>query len=176
MTIKARIALTGRPGVGKTMLIERLVAELGPAVGGMLTKEIRVCGHRVGFSLHDIATGREAVLAHIHQRVGPKVGRYTVNSGSLNEVGVPAILAALEQRSIVVIDEIAPMELTSADFVGAVEKALNGATGLIISTHAHTEHALAHRARQELELFRVKLSNRDELPDKLLSRFRGAAQ
>jgi len=163
MGIKQRVAITGRPGVGKTTLIERVVESLPLSVGGILGKELLVCGHRVGFSLIDIATGQEAVLAHIHQRIGPRIGKYTVNVKALHDLGIPAIRSAIRSKDVVVIDEFAPMELTSEEFVPAVELALASDKSLIIATHAELDHPLVHRIRQELQLFRVKLSNRDRL-------------
>lgn len=163
MPIKGRIAITGRPGVGKTTLIERVLEGARFSVGGILTKEKRVCGRRVGFAIVDIATGAEGVLAHMHQRNGPKVGRYTVDMESLEQTGVAAILDAIRTKELVVIDEIAPMELLCPSFAPAVEAALASDRALIISTHANSDHPLAHRVRRELTLFRVKLSNRDRL-------------
>ncbi|HDL85850.1 MAG TPA: NTPase, partial [Candidatus Acetothermia bacterium] len=87
MTIKERIVITGRPGVGKTTLIERVVSELSIPAGGMITAEIRKCDHRVGFSVIDLATGKEGILAHIHQQSGPKMGRYRVNLHDLEQIG-----------------------------------------------------------------------------------------
>jgi len=171
MPIKGRIALTGRPGVGKTTLIKRLLSRLPISAGGMLTEEIRVCGHRVGFSVFDVATEREGILAHIHRSGGPKIGRYTVDLASLEEIGIAAIHWAIEEKELVVIDEIGPMELSSPAFVPAVEAALESDRSLIISTHAHADIEIAHRVRRELSLFRVKLGNRDRLVEEILHAF-----
>lgn len=171
MPIKGRVAITGRPGVGKTTVIQRLLERLSLSAGGMLTREIRVCGHRVGFSLVDVATGEEGVLAHLHHRHGPKVGRYTVDVETLERIGIAAIRRAVAHQPLVVIDEIAPMELTAPGFVAVVEAALDSDRSLLISTHAHADHPIAHRARTELALYRVKLSNRDVLPDRIAERF-----
>ena len=171
MAIKGRIAITGRPGVGKTTLIEQLVAKLPLTCGGMITREVRKCGHRVGFSILDIETGQCGLLAHKHHRNGPIVGRYTVDIETVERIGIAAVRQAIQTCDVVVIDEIAPMELCAPGFASAVEEALQSDRGLIISTHAHADHPLAHRARQELELFRVKLGNRDRLLDLLLAAF-----
>jgi nucleoside-triphosphatase len=167
MAFKEKISLTGRPGVGKTTLIERALAGARLSVGGILGKEILVCGHRVGFSLTDLATGREGVLAHLHQRIGPKVGRYTVNLETLEKLAIPAILSAVDSKDLVVIDEFAPMELASPRFVPAVETAWASDKGVLIATHATLDHPLVHRIRQESHLLRVKVSNRDRLVDEL---------
>lgn len=171
MAIKGRVALTGRPGVGKTTLIERLLEILPPSAGGMLTKEIRKCGRRVGFSVIDVATGEEGILAHLHQRKGPRVGRYTVDLESLERIGIAAIRRAMDEKDLVVIDEIAPMELTSSTFIPTVEAALSSDKALLISTHANADAPLAHRVRRELTLFRVKLANRDRLLDDVARTF-----
>lgn len=163
MEIKSRVAITGRPGVGKTTLIERVLERIHLCTGGMLTKEIRKCGHRTGFSVIDIATGREGVLASQHPGKGPKVGQYRVNLVDLERVGISAIEHAIRENELVVIDEIAPMELRSPAFIPAVEAALASSKSLLISTHARADHPLVHRIRKEFELFRVKLGNREEL-------------
>lgn len=171
MRSKLRVAITGRPGVGKTTLIERVIERIPLSAGGMLTKEMRKCGHRIGFSVIDIASGKKGILASKHLKTGPKLGRYKVNLADLEEVGIVAIEGAIEEKSLVVIDEIAPMELCSPKFIPAVEAALASTKSLLISTHAYVDHPLVHRIRQELELFRVKLGNRDELVAKIASVF-----
>lgn len=164
------IVLTGRPGVGKTTLILDVISSLDGKAGGMITSEIRKCGHRVGFSVTDLATGRSGILAHIHQTVGRQIGRYRVCLDDLDAIGVAAIERAVADPSItlVVIDEIAPMELVSPKFVPAVERAVVCRKPLLISTHAHTDHPLVHDIRRRLDLVRVKLSNRDDLADTLV--------
>lgn len=163
MQIKERVAITGRPGVGKTTLIEHVIETLPLSAGGIIGKEILVCGHRVGFSLIDVATGEEGILAHIHQRIGPQIGRYTVNVKTLEDLAIPAIYSAIASNHLVIIDEFAPMELLAPAFIPAVEAALASDKPLIIATHATLDHPLVHRIRQDLKLFRVKLSNRDRL-------------
>lgn len=168
MTIKGRVAITGRPGVGKTTLIEQVLPLLHLSVGGFVVKELSVCGHRVGFALTDLATGRSGTLAHIHQPSGPRIGRYTVNLQTMEELGVPAVEDAIRSCDLVVIDELAPMEMTNERFVPAVESALASSKRLLISTHATYDHSLLHRVRQELYLVRVKVSNRDGLVDEVV--------
>lgn len=136
-----------------------------------MTQEIRKCGVRLGFSVTDIGTDRAGILAHLHQRTGPRIGRYRVNLHDLEQIGIEAIQYAIRACDLVVIDEIAPMELCSPLFIPIVEAALATAKALLISTHAHVDHPLIHRVRQELELFRVKISNRDSLVGTIVSRF-----
>ncbi len=175
MAIKGRVAITGRPGVGKTTLIERVLSVVPVTVGGFLTREVRKCGHRVGFALVDLATGEEHLFARSEASGGTRVGRYAVDVGTIERVGVPAILRAVETKDLVVIDEIAPMELRAPGFVAAVEKALASKKALLIATHAHATHPIADRARQELHLVRVRLGNRDQLVEAVAALLRGDA-
>lgn len=172
MAIKGRVAITGRPGVGKTTLIERALAQVQATVGGFLTKEVRKCGHRVGFALVDLATGEECLFARVGSG-GEKFGRYAVDVSAVERIGVPAILRAVAEKDLVVIDEIAPMELRAAGFVAAVERALASDKALLIATHANATHPIADRARQELRLVRVRLGNRDALVDTVAALLRG---
>jgi nucleoside-triphosphatase len=158
-----RIAVTGRPGVGKTTLLERVLERVHLDAGGMMTKEIRKCGHRIGFSIIDLATGSRGILASVHQQAGPKIGRYTVNLADLEGVGIAAIHAALRSHELVVIDEIAPMEAASPAFLPAVQAAFDSGKPLLVSTHAHFDHPLVHRIRRESVLYRVRMGNRDAL-------------
>ena len=43
------ILLTGRPGVGKTTVVRRVLERMGGVAGGFLTAEIRRQGQRLGF-------------------------------------------------------------------------------------------------------------------------------
>jgi nucleoside-triphosphatase len=171
MTSKGKIVITGRPGVGKTTLIESVILALPIPVGGMITKEIRKCGHRVGFSIIDLATRVEGVLAHIHQAEGPKIGRYRVNLDDLVNIGIRAIDRAREEGKLVVIDEIGPMEITSPGFIPAVEQVIRSDNPFIISTHANINHPLAHTLRQQFDLYRVKTGTRNQLVEQIIEKF-----
>ena len=76
-----RIGITGRPGVGKSTVVRRLIERVAEKaekkVGGMLTAEMREQGKRTGFVVEDISTGEKGILAHIREK-GPKVGKYGV--------------------------------------------------------------------------------------------------
>jgi len=60
-----RLAVTGRPGVGKTTLCMKVYNALKDemVVKGFITREVREKGVRVGFKLVDLASGEESWLA-----------------------------------------------------------------------------------------------------------------
>lgn len=157
-----RIAVTGQPGVGKTTFVLRVVERVSLSCGGMVTREIRKCGRRVGFSLRDLATGREGVLAHIHLADGPEFGRYRLNLCDLEEIGAAAIERAIHAAELVVVDEVGPMELRSPRFVAAVGQALSEARNLLVTVHRASNHPLAYCVRHGVDHYlRLTPANRD---------------
>ncbi len=158
--------------MGKTTLVERVIQAVPLKCGGMITKEIRKIGRRVGFSVHDVLTGREGVLAHIHLERGPKLGRYRVNLRDLEEIGAAAIERALEECELVVIDEVGPMELHSERFIRAVERALESDKHLLVTVHRASNHHLAYRIRHEADrFFRLSTTKRDRITEEIIELF-----
>lgn len=137
-----RIAITGRPGVGKSTVFRNIVEHLTCTYGGMVSADIRVEGERVGFGIMDISTKEEGILAHKDGR-GPSVGKYYVNLDDLKNIGINSIKNALS-CDLVVIDEIAPMENGCKDFAPAFHergRICNAAAWIIISFSTGQNHA-----------------------------------
>ncbi len=121
MTIK--ILLTGPPGCGKTTAIRQVLDHLHCEAHGFTTQEIREGGRRTGFKLTTL-DGREGLLAHTRIPGRPRVGKYGVDLKVMDELAVEAIRRGMLERSLIVIDEIGPMELLSSRFRSVVLEAL----------------------------------------------------
>jgi nucleoside-triphosphatase len=166
---KRVMLLTGNPGVGKTTVLMKTVNALknrGICVGGMVSREAREGGTRVGFEILDIGSGRRGWLAHVNQKAGPQVGKYRVNLGDLNGLGAQAVTDAVENCDVVAIDEVGPMELFSGKFKEAVRKALESPKLVIAVVHWRADDRLINEAksREDSETFMVTHENRDKLP------------
>ncbi|RLF11765.1 MAG: hypothetical protein DRJ98_02640 [Thermoprotei archaeon] len=164
--------LTGAPGVGKTTAVMKVVEELkrrGFKVGGMLSGEVRRSGVRWGFEVIDLATGARGVLASVEQRTGPSIGKYRVNLHDLEEVGVKAILRALEECDVVVVDEVGPMELYSEAFKEAVRKALDSGKLVLGTVHFKARGGLVDevKRRADVKVLVLTTGNRDSLAKEL---------
>lgn len=118
------IFVTGKPQTGKTTLLQELVEELNLDAGGIICPEIRNKGKRQGFKIVNLATEEEGILAHVDQEQGPRVSKYRVNMEDLNRITQEAIEQALEEKEVVVIDEIGKMELYSSTFREEIDRAL----------------------------------------------------
>jgi nucleoside-triphosphatase len=169
---KRILLLTGNPGVGKTTILLKTVSALkgkGYSVGGMISREVRSDGVRIGFEILDLGTGKHGWLARVDQTLGPQVGRYHVNLEDLNTVGVGAILRAVLDSDIVAVDEIGPMELFSEKFRGAVRKALDSSKLVIGIVHWKAKDRFVEevKTRPDAEIHVVTCDNREHLPEVL---------
>jgi len=165
--------LTGRPGIGKTTVllkIVKIIEEEGLKVGGIISREVRKGGSRIGFKLIDLNSGREGWLAHVKQPEGPRVGKYRVCMEDLESIGVEAILNAVEEADIIVIDEVGPMEMFSERFKKAVAKALNSEKIVLGTVHYRIKDSFAAKvkAKGEVKVIEVTIGNREALSENVV--------
>lgn len=139
MTDQRCYLLTGRPRVGKSTVIKRVVERVGrERCGGFYTEEIRENGERKGFRLVTL-DGRSGLLAH-EQLASPfRIGRYSVDVTCMDALGVPAIANTVTRQRLLIIDELGPMEASSASFRQVVSDVLNS-TLPFIGTIALASH------------------------------------
>jgi nucleoside-triphosphatase len=166
--LKHIFLLAGRPGVGKTTVLLKTVETLkskGYRVGGMISREVRSHGNRVGFEILSLSDNEHGWLAHVDQKRGPQVGRYHVNLGDLDHVGVTAIIRAVETCQVIAIDEIGPMELFSRSFKEAVAKAIQSMKLVITVVHWRERNPLILKLNgmEGARLFEVTTDNREKL-------------
>jgi nucleoside-triphosphatase len=165
-----RILLTGRPGCGKTTVVQRAVDLIGRAhCAGFYTEEVRERGRRIGF---DVVTldGRRGPLARAGAR-GPRVSRYGVDLESFEELGLATLERALEGGGrVLVVDEIGKMELFSQRFTALLDRLL-GPPGdwAVLGTVMAGRHPAVDRLRRGrgLRIIEVGPGNRDALPREL---------
>jgi nucleoside-triphosphatase len=175
---KRVLLLTGNPGVGKTTVLTKAVdalKEKGYCVGGMISREVREGGTRVGFEILDLNSGRRGWLAHVNQRSGPQVGKYRVNMEDLNGIGAQAVTDAVENCDVVVIDEVGPMELFSAKFKEATRKALESLKPVLAVVHWKAQDKLINEAkkREDAETIIVTVENREKLNEQIIEKALG---
>lgn len=173
MSAKRILLVTGPPGIGKTTLVMRVAESLGSrgiSVGGMTTREVRQGGARVGFEILDLSTGERGWLARAGTGPGPRVGRYALDTATLERIGAAAISAAAARSDVVAIDEVGPMELLSGGFRQAVAEAVGSGKPVIATVHFRSADPLVQslRGREDAQTFVVTMENRSSLPGEIL--------
>jgi len=160
----AKIVLTGKPAVGKTTVVLKVIEQLGSIAGGFFTREIREGARRVGFAVRNF-DGDEGLLAHVSHKSPYRVGRYGVLVEDFERVGVAALQRAIQKPGIVVVDEIARMELFSSKFAHTVRK-LFLRQGSLLAVVQDKRNDLIDwiREREDVQTFTVTQQNRDQLP------------
>lgn len=164
--LKRLIFVTGPPGIGKTSVLLRSVNGLknrGYEIGGMISRDVREGGVRVGFEIMDFSTGQRGWLAHINQPTGPKISKYRVNLTDLEAIGVSSILDAIRNVDIIIVDEIGPMELLSSGFRDAVVQVVESDKPLLGTIHFGLRNSFVNnlKNREDAEIFEVTYENRE---------------
>jgi nucleoside-triphosphatase len=170
---KRLLLITGCPGVGKTTLLLKVAEALKVkcySVGGMISRDVRTAGNRVGFEVTDLNSGNKGWLASVHQERGPQVGRYRVNVDDLNDVGVKAIVEAYEKLDVVVVDEVGPMELFSEKFREAVKKAVESKKLFVSTIHWKMSGELIDsiKKREDAEIHVLTNENRKRVLEEIV--------
>jgi nucleoside-triphosphatase len=173
---KRLILVTGPPRTGKTTVLLKVASKLriqGYRIGGMISEERREENSRVGFEIVDLASGRKGWLANIRQAAGPRLGKYRVNLEDLDSIGTAAILRALNDADVVLVDEIGPMELCSESFIEAVRRAAESTKPILATIHYRAQHQLIKhiKSRQDARVVEITLENRATLPDIVVNDF-----
>jgi len=129
--MKKNILVTGSPGSGKTMLIEKVASMIKPPVAGFLTREICENGRRVRFAIESF-DGHDGILAHVHQRGPLRIGKYGVNIVILDAIAVQSI-SVDSPDILIIIDEIGRMKCLSPVFKRAVLDVLESRNPVLAS-------------------------------------------
>jgi nucleoside-triphosphatase len=174
--------VTGDPGVGKTTLISRVIYAAkfnGFTVGGILTKERKEKGERIGFEILDLASMRSGTLASIKQKEGPRIGKYKVNLKDVAEIGAKAIEYALSNSDLVICDEIGPMEMFSPELRRAVSQLMHSSKVILGSVHKRLIDPLIEeiKADPKVQVIEITPENmekkQEEITDVILSLLKG---
>jgi len=176
------LAITGDPGVGKTTLLMKIVEFMRSRsiyVYGFYCPEVREIGKRIGFKIVDIARGTQGWLAVIPEKAielgydinnMKRVGKYVTIEGEAERIGRESLIR--QQKGVLVIDEIGPMELSITGLRKAIIQALYEATDILVAIHRNMKdfeiiNALNKKGVQILTLTKL---NRNRIYEEVLNK------
>ena len=171
MTEKRHILICGERGVGKSTLIEKLLAASSRPRYGFITK-MRPAGpdgfhpiyiHPAGQPVAERTYTEENCIGTCDSRT------HRPNLDAFNVLGVRYIEAA-RPDGIIVMDELGFFEAKADDFTAAVLAALAGDVPVIAAVKSRTDIPFlnAVRAAPKAEVFYITPENREELYERLL--------
>lgn len=165
------LLIIGRPGIGKTTLMKRLVTALrGRPIDGFLTEELREDGERMGFWLSPL-DGRQVLLAHRHIDSPHRVGAYRINIAVLEEVAIQVIRRGMERAFLLFLDELGKMELYSKRFEQAVQEAFDHGPTVVATASVDPIPWLTNlKRRKDVELVPLSSSNWEAVEEELTAR------
>ena len=165
------LLIVGRPGIGKTTLMKRLVEGLrGRPIDGFLTEELREDGQRMGFWLSPL-DGRQVLLAHRHMDSPHRVGAYRLNVHALDDVAVSVIRRGIRQAFLLFLDELGKIELSSKRFEDAVQEAFDRGPSIVATASVDQIPWLVNlKRRKDVELVPLSSSNWQAVEEELSAR------
>ncbi len=181
MGIYPKIGITGLPRSGKSAVLQKVIQMVQEErknnsrkmyqdiIGGVQTEAIIENGERVGYACVNVRTGEKGVIAHRNIDSRTRILGYGIDPTELDRVAVPAILDALDECEVLVIDEVCKFSVESEGFVAAVRTALEYDKPTLMTLHKKSRHPLLQdiRRRDDGRVLEVTPVNRALLPYKI---------
>ena len=164
-----RIAITGKPGVGKSTLCLKVYNFLKDkiVIKGFVTVEYRIGGKRFGFQFLDLVSGEKLWLAK-KESGKVMVGKYSVFVENVDMMAER--IERYKDADLIVIDEIGPMELKSGKFINSIENIME-LDNLLFTIHYKSRHPLIMKIKNEFNLIVMHKYNREEIFKRVVSLF-----
>ena len=141
----------------------------GFKIEGLTTREVRESGARTGFTITDLSSGQEGWLAKKDLGTGPRVGSYVVVSDELEKIGVSALERSINgDADLVIVDEIGPMEMTSASFRSNISKVLNGRKTVVATLKFGSRYPEVENTRRNSVQWEITKENRESIYQRLI--------
>ncbi len=161
--------ITGYPRVGKTTLINDLARNLYKSSIGMITKEIREKGKRIGFKIETLS-GSEFLLASKHN----KTSRYRVANYGVYLENLDRVVDILETQiqefnaELIIIDEIGKMELFSNRFERFLEYCLDTKKVLGTISLKDNDYTRQIKERSDTIIYHLAIENRNIIKNEIM--------
>ncbi|MDQ0898881.1 nucleoside-triphosphatase [Paenibacillus sp. V4I7] len=163
--------LTGKPRVGKSTAIKRIIHRIGPEYfGGFYTEEVRNSMDRIGFNCVTL-TGDSGPIASVDSKSSVRVGRYGVEIDTFEDIALKAVRQSLDTKRITVIDEIGFMQMLSVPFREMIHEIVSSSQHIILGTICVDRHPEIDKIKEltGIKLYPMNEENRDMTTEVLVN-------
>ena len=143
--------VTGRTGTGKTKVINTLHYRLSSeniSMGGVLTRDIKNHGKRVGIGIHNISTGIDYEIANVNRKTGPRLQKFRINIKNIDNHLIKELHDSSLKVDLILIDMIGPMELFSRKFCELIETLLKEDKKILCAIQTKYNHPLIKEIKE----------------------------
>ena len=168
-----KILIRGKPGIGKTSVIKKLLPKLEEKIEnivGFYTEEKREFNKRTGFDIVEI-NGERIPLARIDSPKRTKIGRYGVfveNIDIVSERFLKRVRYCKHKSTIFIVDEFGKMEFLSLRFVELTKEIFTKDCNLIGTIPVYPIKYLQPFLTSDIHLLEINQYNRDLIPAEIL--------
>ena len=115
---------------------------------------------------------QEGVMAHVDIQSPDRIGKYGVDLTVVDTLAVESLQRAKSENSLIIIDEIGPMELLSSKFKGEVLDVINGDSD-VLGTVAKRKNEFINQIRRlpNVTILEIFPGNREQIVEDVISRF-----
>ncbi|GIP36492.1 nucleoside-triphosphatase [Paenibacillus sp. J2TS4] len=160
--------LTGKPRMGKTTLIKKLINEIGTDIcGGFYTEEIINSNDRIGFRCVSVVSGESVEIANVENPSKTRIGRYGVDVEKFEHFAIKILQDSLSTKKIIIIDEIGFMQMLSASFQKIVQEIVSD-NHIVVGTIPLDSHPEIDKIKYLKE---VKIISLNEFNREVISAF-----
>lgn len=160
-----KILLSGKPGAGKTTVLDQFIKNLREPATWMLTREVlNDTGDRVGFA-STTSSGTAKLISHKTEISSDiVVGTNHIDLHALREVLSDVLAAKNEKHHLIILDEIGPIQLANPDFLDKFDHLNKDSNDMIASIHSTEAKLEEYRNSQDAIHIYVTPANRAMLP------------
>jgi nucleoside-triphosphatase len=171
------ILLTGKPGVGKSTLLKKVVNKIEKlnknkfTVQGFYTESIIKNNKRIGFKTITIDESKSDILTTREK------GNYILVKKTMDDLIIPAMKEGIENpnTNLLIIDEIGPIQLQDKQFKVMIQRALNthriSILGIIAQSNEDDDFIEEVLCNYRTSIVEVNIENRDKLIDEIVNEF-----
>nr|WP_269845618.1 nucleoside-triphosphatase [Paenibacillus selenitireducens] len=161
--------LTGKPRMGKTTMIKKLINDIGTDIcGGFYTEEITNSDDRIGFRCVSV-NGESVEIANVESPSKTRIGRYGIDIEKFENYAIKILQDALCSKKIIVIDEIGFMQMLSTSFQKMVHEIVSDNL-IVLGTVPLDSHPEIDKIKYSKEVQMISLNefNRDVISEFLV--------